>query len=173
MIKKELYDKIIGDLRQTYLCKNSDYGDSFGLSIEKYGLISALTRISDKFNRLENIILSNKAYMIKSETLEDTLKDMANYCILTVIELNTPSTKLKEENDILKYENECQNTSLNKYNNELNNKNIEIEELQKSIEKTIDYYEDNLFKRDEYIYDLEQKIDVLNNELTEKNLKEF
>lgn len=87
MSKLDIYTKLIGDMRQTYIAKSSDYGDSFGKSITKYGLISALTRMSDKFNRLESLIL-NKKNLVKDEGLEDTLLDLANYCIMTVIELN-------------------------------------------------------------------------------------
>ena len=47
---------------------DSDYGDSFGISVQKYGLISALTRISDKFNRLESLIL-NKNRLVEDEEL--------------------------------------------------------------------------------------------------------
>ena len=69
-----------------YVRKNSDYGDSFGISVQKYGLISALTRISDKFNRLESLIL-NKNRLVEDEKLTDTLLDLASYCIMTCIEL--------------------------------------------------------------------------------------
>lgn len=69
-----------------YTRKNSDYGDSFGISVQKYGLISALTRISDKFNRLESLIL-NKNRLVEDEKLTDTLLDLASYCIMTCIEL--------------------------------------------------------------------------------------
>ena len=71
---------------ETYKAKNKDYGDSFGLSVNKYGLIAALTRISDKFNRLENLIIKREQN-VKDESLEDTLLDLASYCIMTAIEL--------------------------------------------------------------------------------------
>ena len=93
MSKLDLYTEILGDMRQTYVAKNKDYGDSFGISIEKYGLISALTRISDKFNRIESLILKDDRQVL-DEKLEDTLLDLANYCIMTLIEL-----KNNQEND--------------------------------------------------------------------------
>ena len=57
----------------------------FGRSVEKYGAISALTRISDKFNRLESLILANEKAEINDESLDDTLKDLAAYCIMTLV----------------------------------------------------------------------------------------
>lgn len=86
MDKVKKFKEISNSLSELYEKKNSDYGDSFGISIRKYGNISALTRISDKFNRLEQLMLG-KDNEVKDEKLEDTLKDMASYCIMTLIEL--------------------------------------------------------------------------------------
>lgn len=70
----------------TYARKNKDYGNSFGKSVERYGLISALTRMSDKWNRLENLILNtNGSRMVNDESLIDTLMDLATYCLMTVM----------------------------------------------------------------------------------------
>lgn len=81
-----MYETITKSMVSTYKAKNNDYGDSFGTSVSKYGLIAALTRISDKFNRLENLILTREQN-VKDESLEDTLLDLASYCIMTAIEL--------------------------------------------------------------------------------------
>ena len=35
--------------------KNDAYGDSFSRSIDKFGIIAAVVRLEDKFNRLENL----------------------------------------------------------------------------------------------------------------------
>ena len=77
----EKYDAIAKRLRETYIQKNEKYGNSFDKSLEKYGLISALTRISDKFNRLETLILNNDNGTT-DESLQDTCEDMANYLIM-------------------------------------------------------------------------------------------
>ena len=42
------------------LYKNEKYGDSFSVSVQKYGYVAALTRISDKFHRFEQLILSKE-----------------------------------------------------------------------------------------------------------------
>ena len=77
---------ICGELTSIYRKKNADYGNSFSRAVEKYGLVSALTRISDKFNRLESLIL-HKEQEVKDESVQDTLLDLANYCIMTVMEI--------------------------------------------------------------------------------------
>ena len=77
---------ICAELTNTYRKKNADYGNSFSRAVEKYGLVSALTRISDKFNRLESLIL-HKEQEVKDESVQDTLLELANYCIMTVMEI--------------------------------------------------------------------------------------
>ena len=69
-----------------YSRKNHDYGDSFGETFKKLGLISAVTRISDKVNRL--VSLSTKDAKV-DESLEDTLLDLASYSVMTLIELRS------------------------------------------------------------------------------------
>ena len=79
-------------LNNLYQQKNEKYGDSFGISVRKYGLISALTRMSDKWNRLEQMII-NGDNGTEDETLEDTLIDLSNYCLMTVLELKERGVK--------------------------------------------------------------------------------
>lgn len=73
-------------LNQVYKAKNHDYGDSFGDTYKKLGIISAITRLSDKMNRLMSLVVKHDA-QVKDEKIEDTLFDMANYAIMTLIEL--------------------------------------------------------------------------------------
>lgn len=75
--------KGLGDL---YEKKNLAYGNSFSDTYNKLGIISAVTRISDKYNRLCNLA-TNPDIDNLGESLEDTLRDMASYCIMTVMEL--------------------------------------------------------------------------------------
>lgn len=76
------------ELNETYEKKNHDYGNSFSETFNKLGIISAITRISDKYNRLVSLCtLPEEERMVKDETISDTLLDMANYCIMTEIEL--------------------------------------------------------------------------------------
>lgn len=78
------FQDITKSMNDLYEKKNKDYGNSFEVSLNKYGIISALTRISDKFNRLENIILTNET-KVKDEKLEDTLLDLASYSVMTLL----------------------------------------------------------------------------------------
>lgn len=82
----EHFKKIATELGELYEVKDRAYGSSFSDTYKKLGLISAVTRISDKFNRLCNLA-TNPDIDNLGESLEDTLRDMASYCIMTVMEL--------------------------------------------------------------------------------------
>lgn len=88
MDRIKMYKSICEELNKTYEKKNHDYGNSFGDTFEKLGIISAVTRITDKYNRLVSLCtLPEEERMVKDETISDTLLDMANYCIMTELEL--------------------------------------------------------------------------------------
>lgn len=85
MDKIKRFKEITTKMAETYERKNNDYGDSFGQSIEDFGVIAGVIRISDKFNRLKSLT-SGKEQKVNDESLQDTLLDMANYCIMLVME---------------------------------------------------------------------------------------
>ncbi len=82
----DIHKKITDELRELYARKNADYGDSFGKSIKEHGIIAAVVRLEDKMNRITSLAKSDDR-KVKSESIEDTLIDMANYAIMTVIEM--------------------------------------------------------------------------------------
>ena len=69
-----------------YEKKNAVYGDSYSKTYDNLGIISAATRISDKYNRLCNIV-KNPDIDNLGESLEDTLMDLAAYSIMTIVKL--------------------------------------------------------------------------------------
>ena len=73
-------------LNNLYEKKNKAYGNSFHDTYEKMGIISAMTRISDKYNRAVKLA-TNPDIDPNDESIKDTLLDMANYCIMTVMEI--------------------------------------------------------------------------------------
>lgn len=82
----ELHKKILNEIHDTYKRKNADYGNSFGEQFIEYGLLSAVIRLDDKMRRLKQL-LKNEA-QVKDESVRDTLLDLANYAIMTIMELD-------------------------------------------------------------------------------------
>ena len=68
-------------LRTTLDAKNRDYGNSVEKSMDKYGLVSVIIRLNDKFNRLSALTTSGEA-SVKDESLADTVLDVAGYSVL-------------------------------------------------------------------------------------------
>lgn len=89
-----LFRKITKQMSDTFEVKNDAYGNSFSKSVQKYGMIAALTRISDKFNRIENLMLGGTNH-VADESVKDTLIDLASYCVMALIEIN----KLQNERE--------------------------------------------------------------------------
>ena len=86
MNKIEKHKKICESLNDLYKAKNEDYGDSFGKSYREYGLTMSCIRLEDKLNRLKSLNKNGNA-QVKDESIQDTLMDLANYAIMTLIEL--------------------------------------------------------------------------------------
>ena len=82
--KRELHNAICNDIHEMYIKKNADYGDSVGELYTKLGDITLLTRIADKYNRLTNLMTKDGEQ--NYESIEDTIHDMANYCIIWLME---------------------------------------------------------------------------------------
>lgn len=76
---------ICESLNILYERKNADYGDSFSKSFKEYGMTMACIRLEDKLNRLKSLT-KNKA-QVEDESITDTLMDLANYAIMTIVEL--------------------------------------------------------------------------------------
>ena len=82
--KSQQFKLICDKMLTTYERKNHDYGDSFSKTLDEFGLVAASTRMYDKLERF--IRLSNRGEsMVADESLEDTLLDLANYAIMTVM----------------------------------------------------------------------------------------
>ena len=92
-MKKDIYNAIISDLAETYEAKNADYGDSVGDTYKQFGDVSFLTRITDKYNRILSLADKGECGAVKDESMDDTILDMANYCILWLVERRLKNEK--------------------------------------------------------------------------------
>ena len=82
-----IYQHLLANLEETYKNKNNDYGNSVADTYEKFGNLSFLVRITDKYNRLLTLCNPNAPEQkVKDEAIEDTILDLANYCLLWLVE---------------------------------------------------------------------------------------
>lgn len=82
--KIEIFCELTNKACETYERKNADYGDSFAKTRE---LIpnAILVRLHDKLNRVTSLMLKGDQ-KVSDESIEDTLLDMANYCLMELTE---------------------------------------------------------------------------------------
>ena len=78
---RTIQDKLVN----IYAKKNHDYGDSFNQGCDELGVGYAFSRIFDKTKRFQTLakgILNNNVKIEVQETMEDTIMDLANYCVM-------------------------------------------------------------------------------------------
>ena len=89
-IKQEIekFAQITDNMKEIYACKHHDYGQSTKDTYRKYGLVSMIVRMRDKLNRIETMyeLMQRDEAPLVNESLYDTLGDLANYAIITIIE---------------------------------------------------------------------------------------
>lgn len=74
------------EARELFKNKNKDYGDSFS----SYGVVGVLVRLGDKIQRASTIT-KNGVSAVNTESLRDTLIDLANYACMGVMLLDETS----------------------------------------------------------------------------------
>lgn len=92
MNKIDIHKRIAQALTALYERKNHDYGDSFGKSFLEYGMTMPCIRLEDKLNRLKSLTKADAEVM--DETIDDTLMDLANYAIMTLVEREIDSATI-------------------------------------------------------------------------------
>ena len=78
---KEITDKMCNIYKQ----KNSDYGSSFSNLSKECGMTYAYGHMAEKLERVKSLMKDDAK--VKGESMKDSLYDLANYAILTIMEL--------------------------------------------------------------------------------------
>lgn len=95
--KEQLNKEVLEAMHQTYVDKNSDYGDSFEKTRIKYPT-AILIRLNDKLSRLETL-MSGEEQKILDESIDDTLIDLANYAVMEYMERKIDEVYLQGYNE--------------------------------------------------------------------------
>lgn len=84
--KVEHHARICEEINKLYERKNHDYGDSFHQTFAEEGMAMARIRLGDKFSRFKTLSRGGER-KVNDESIRDTLIDLANYAIMTVLEM--------------------------------------------------------------------------------------
>ncbi|KAA9291214.1 nucleotide modification associated domain-containing protein [Aerococcus urinae] len=82
-----MFESITDEMAKLYESKNHDYGNSFDKSMDQFGLVASAIRLGDKYNRFSELINSDQQ-QVKDESIRDTLIDLANYSVMTIMWLD-------------------------------------------------------------------------------------
>ena len=96
MDKIQHHQDICKELHDIYLKKNADYGDSFRNLFKECGMVYAYGHLKEKLNRVKSLMRDENK--VKGESMRDSLIDLANYAILTAIEVNKQAREM-DKND--------------------------------------------------------------------------
>lgn len=103
----QLFKEYTERMTKIFACKRADYGPSTEETFKKFGPVSFLVRMHDKLNRLDSLFMKpSDAIKVKDESVRDTLMDLANYCVIALIELDKKDTEkcAKRELDVMRRE---------------------------------------------------------------------
>jgi len=95
--KVERHQDICAELNALYVRKNADYGDSFHESYVEEGMAMSRIRLMDKLNRFKKLSKNPETAQMKDESIRDTLIDLANYAIMTVLEMDEDKARMSME----------------------------------------------------------------------------
>lgn len=95
------FSTVTKELTDLYEKKNADYGDSFTKTYELFGDVAVASRLHDKMSRIFSLITKDeKDIKIKGEALHDTVKDLVNYGIMWLVELEKKEQKTADKNKV-------------------------------------------------------------------------
>lgn len=87
---KEITDKMF----ETFKAKNHDYGSSFSNLFKECGMTYAYGHMAEKLERVKSLMKDEAK--VNGEGMKDSLLDLANYAILTVMEIDKNENEQKE-----------------------------------------------------------------------------
>ena len=81
------FDKIVGQMRSIIEAKNADYAGTID-NISLTGISGVAVRLLDKVARVHSLTTREATAQVKTESVRDTLLDIANYAIIGLMLLD-------------------------------------------------------------------------------------
>lgn len=83
-VSNNTFEGVVEKMIEMHKAKDHDYGNAYEESLDEEGMAAARVLIGNKYKRLKALTTGNVA-QVKDESIDDTLLDMANYCIMTYV----------------------------------------------------------------------------------------
>ncbi|MBD5381989.1 hypothetical protein [Clavibacter sp.] len=68
---------ILNEMEGTYKAKNKTYGDAYQDGFNRFGAVQLVSRMYEKYCRIENLLVRNADNKVPDESIIDTLTDLA------------------------------------------------------------------------------------------------
>lgn len=103
-IKEEIkaFKAMTEKMYETFKNKRHDYGQSTTELFNEFGPITMYIKMYDKMSRFKNL-MNNLNNYVEDESIIDTLLDLANYALITILEYQKIADRLEvtDEDQIL------------------------------------------------------------------------
>lgn len=86
------FEGILEEMSTLHTKKNTDYGDVWHRELKEFGILPAIIRLWEKVERLK-ATNKNQQTLVEDESFDDTLIDIANYAVMTLVELRNNRKK--------------------------------------------------------------------------------
>jgi hypothetical protein len=85
--RNEKFSELMVKMYEVQFAKGMDYGEETdGLrNLRRRGVHGVVARMGDKMSRIEILTQPGREAAVKDESVDDTLLDLANYCLLLII----------------------------------------------------------------------------------------
>lgn len=71
------FKKILNEMAETYKAKNECYGNAYQDGFNRFGAVQLVSRIYEKYCRIENLLVRNADNKVPDESVFDSLTDLA------------------------------------------------------------------------------------------------
>lgn len=85
------HQDLLNEIHNMYVKKNKDYGNSFQDLLDEFGILASVIPLDNKNKRVKSLAKNGTSEV--NESIEDSLLDMANYAIMTVLWLRKEKEK--------------------------------------------------------------------------------
>lgn len=104
---QKAFKEAANEIVELHSKKNENYGNSFSKLYDELGEMAGLVPLYNKLDRLTNLVKGKQNYF---ESKEDTLKDLASYALMMLVEVRRKENEKTQEICGAKESNKCDDT---------------------------------------------------------------
>lgn len=76
------FKTILNEMAETYARKNECYGNAYQDGFNRFGAVQLVSRMYEKYCRIENLLVRNADNKVPDESIIDTITDLGVQCVV-------------------------------------------------------------------------------------------